>query len=425
MNQSEIILQLHGYNLSRAEEMLKSIQSNASGVMQQQKARKWEIFYHHLEHNKFYRSFVNGAEPGKWDDIPVMTKSAYQRSIATMITSGYKKSQLYIGNTSGSSGQPFVFAKDKFCHALAWALIIQRYKIYDIQLNSFQARFFGIPLTGKAGLSEKFKDKLLHRLRFPVFDLSEKALHEFLNVFSRKRFEYLYGYTNSIRHFCQYLLGHAICLKDVCRTLKCVIVTAEMCNEFDRRIISQATGVPCVVEYGASETGILGFEYKDGLCHASDELMFFEVDERGSLLITSLFNYAFPLIRYKIGDQAVIDKDKLPDGTTIDKILGRSDDLIRLNNGKVIAGISIYYCSKHILEKMGGIKEMYVTQTDFSHFNVFYVCDRHLENEEKKLIKKSFDIYLQPGLKIDFIRTDVIRRKANGKLQIFHSELNN
>src|SRR5690349_11489345 len=126
INQSEIILRLHGYNISRAEEMLKSIQSGPSGLLHQQKIRKWEIFYHHLEHNKFYRSYVNRAEPSNWQEIPVMTKAAYQHPINSMITSGYKRSELYIGNTSGSSGQPFVFAKDKFCHALAWALIKQR-----------------------------------------------------------------------------------------------------------------------------------------------------------------------------------------------------------------------------------------------------------------------------------------------------------
>ena len=423
-NQSEIILKLSGYNITRAEEVLRSIQSRPEGILQQQKFRKWEIFHHHIERNDFYRSFVGVRDGTNWEDIPVITKFAYQQPIANMITSGFKTGQLYIGNTSGSSGQPFVFAKDKFCHALAWALIKQRYNLYDISLNSLQARFFGVPLTGKGTYIEKFKDKLLNRVRFPVFDLSEQSLLDFLNLFRKLGFEYLYGYANSIRHFCQFILTLDCCLKEICPTLKCVIVTAEMCSEHDRRIISRASGVPCVIEYGASETGILGFEYTDGLCHASDELFYFEVDEKGALLVTSLFNYAFPIIRYKIGDQIVLNKSLLSDGVVIEKILGRSDDLILLPNGKVAAGISIYYCSKYILEKLGSIREMYVTQSAVSEFKLFYIGEKTLDREDRKLIKKSFDIYLQPGLTIEFVKTNYIRRKSNGKLQIFHSELN-
>jgi phenylacetate-CoA ligase len=423
MNQSELIFKLSGYNISKAEEVLKAIQSDPRAVSERHELMKWEIFNHHLNHNEFYRSFTKGKTIHSWNDIPLMTKRAYQRPLAGMISKGFKKKQLYISSTSGSSGQPLVFAKDKFCHALAWALIKDRYNIYDIKLNSLQARFFGIPLSGTPALIESWKDKLMNRVRFPVFDLSEASLLGFVKTLGRSPFEYVYGYTNSIRQFCHFLLSRQISLKSVCPTLKCVIVTSEMCNDYDKTIISTAAGVPCVIEYGASETGILGFEFKDGLCRASDELMYLEVDEKGSLLITSLYNKAFPIIRYKIGDQVVLRRDT-NSGVIIEKILGRSDDLIKLPNGKVTAGISIYYCSKYILEKMDGIQELYVTQTGMSDFKLFYIANTQLTGEQKMMIRKSFDTYLQPGLKIEFIKTESIRRNANGKLQIFHSELN-
>jgi formylmethanofuran dehydrogenase subunit A len=39
------------------------------------------------------------------------------------LSKGYKASNSYINKTSGSSGTPFIFAKDKYCHALTWASI--------------------------------------------------------------------------------------------------------------------------------------------------------------------------------------------------------------------------------------------------------------------------------------------------------------
>jgi phenylacetate-CoA ligase len=41
-----------------------------------------------------------------------------------------------------SSGDPFIFARDKYTHALFWASTAYRYGWYGIDLNtSYQARF--------------------------------------------------------------------------------------------------------------------------------------------------------------------------------------------------------------------------------------------------------------------------------------------
>jgi phenylacetate-CoA ligase len=62
------------------------------------------------------------------------------------LSKGYSASNSYINKTSGSSGTPFIFAKDKYCHALTWASNIDLV-CYGIDFNSsYQARFYGIPM---------------------------------------------------------------------------------------------------------------------------------------------------------------------------------------------------------------------------------------------------------------------------------------
>jgi len=417
----ERVLKLTGFDLVRASDVLNTIRSGVVDYAGWQDRKKWQIFNHHLANNPFYRTFIQNASIKKWEDVPVIRKTDFQRPLMQLISSGFTKKKLYVANTSGSTGQPFTYAKDKFCHALAWALIKQRYLQYGIHLNSLQARFYGIPLKGSSALKEQLKDKLMNRVRFPVFDLSSQRLHQFIDQFRRFSFEYIYGYTNSIRHFGQYLLDAGIILRSICPSLKCVIVTAEMCSSYDRKLIELATGVPCIIEYGSSETGIIGIEL-EGIMQASDELFYLETDENGSLLITSLFNYAFPLIRYRIGDQVELLRDGTHGKTIIQKIMGRSDDLIRLPNGKIAAGLTMYYISRNLLDQMSRIKEIYVTQTQLSSFKVFYVGE-NLSDKEELQIRKSFDAYLQPGLHLEIVKADTIRRRSNGKLQMFHSEL--
>jgi phenylacetate-CoA ligase len=156
--------------------------------------------------------------------------------------------------------------------------------------------------------------------------------------------------------------------------------------------------------------------------YGADKLLFLETDASGELLVTSLYNSAFPFIRYRLGDKVELTKEAGTGRTIIRNILGRSDDLIRLPDGGAAAGLTVYYLSRNLMTKMSAVKEVYVTQTELTSFRLFYVGDQ-LTSREQLVIRDCFDQYLQPGLNLEIVKTDYIRRRANGKLQMFHSEL--
>ena len=149
-------------------------------------------FRFHSENNLFYQSFLKSKHSGKiecWSDIPVITKKDFQINIDEIITEGLKKSELHVHNTSGSTGTPFYFAKDKFCHAMNWSEIDYHLLKHGINIGSSkQARFYGIPLSGIKYYKERLKDFLANRVRFPVFDLSDAKLTLVLTKFRTKKF---------------------------------------------------------------------------------------------------------------------------------------------------------------------------------------------------------------------------------------------
>lgn len=417
-----LILKLQGYNLKHAANELAEIQSMPKAEFAKWHQKKaWEIVKYHHQNNPFYRTLIGDSLPTSWLELPILNKKDYQHPLPELITNGYDLKDLYRSNTSGSSGHPFFFVKDKPAHALTWALVRSRYKSCGIGPGDLEARFYGIPLSGKAAKVEQLKDKLMNRVRFPVFDLSDEAYEVFLQRFKKHRFKYVYGYTNAIRHFSGYLLNKGIVLKDICPSLNVVLVTSEMCTPADKEVIEKACGVPVVIEYGASEVGIMGIDDKQGKMRLSEELLYLETNEKGELLITSLFNKAFPFIRYNIGDVVTIEEDDK--GKYISSIGGRSDDTVLLPGGKQAAGLTLYYCSRDIMERSGVIKEMYITQTSLQDFKLFYIAEQDLTGEDKQVVQQAFDKYLQPGLQLEFIRTDKIRRKKNGKFQLFNSEI--
>ena len=124
--------------------------------------------------------------------------------IYLIISGGYDLKEVYVSNTSGSSGHPFFFAKNKYAHAMTWAMIKDRFSYHGINLNSSQARFLAFPLKILTGLKKKLKIGWVTELVFQFFDLSDNICNSFLKKFKRKKFKYLYGYVNSLVIFAKF-----------------------------------------------------------------------------------------------------------------------------------------------------------------------------------------------------------------------------
>ena len=432
----ERIIALKGYNVSMASDEIRKIQSmNIERFKKWQDKMRWNIVRYHYNHNEFYKAKLNNSLPSDWSDLPIMHKADYQQDISKLISRGFNTSNLYIANTSGSSGHPFFFAKNKFCHSMTWALIKSRYSIYDISMDSKEARFFGISLKSSSWINEKLKDYIMNRVRFPVFDMSNEKIDKFLSSFEKKKFHYIYGYVNALVLFSRRLIESQKTLKEICPSLKCCITTSEMLTPFDRDILEKAFGVPIINEYGVSEAGdIVAFEDPDGNWLINRETAYIEiVDEdgkkvpdgqKGSIIITDLYNKAMPFIRYNVGDIGLIKKHKSINGyKVLDKLIGRTNDNIILPSGKVSPGLTFYYISRSILESSGILKEFIIRQVSADTFIFDVVSNEDINKNDIKSIKSEMDRYLEPGLKLKINRVKKIKRPKSGKLKHFFSEL--
>jgi phenylacetate-CoA ligase len=399
-----------------------------------QRNTAWDIIKHHYRNNDFYRQKVGAHLPQQWEDLPIITKKDLQKPLKEIVTKGTDLSKSYVGSTSGSSGTPFFFAKDKFTHAMTWAVIHDRYRLYGLTSHDRQARFYGIPKEFTGYWKERAKDLAMNRLRFPVFDLSDAAMIRFLELFRSQRFGYLYGYTNALVLFARFLIRNGVVLKNECPSLKICISTSEVCTPEDDLLLEKAFGIRHIREYGASETCLMAFDSPDGQWRMTEETIYNEVvsedghpvpaGQTGNVLCTSLFNTALPMIRYQIGDMAVLgERSQNSIYRSIQKLMGRTNDTAVLPSGKVAAGLTFYYISRSILESSGVLKEFIIRQTETDHFVFDIVADRDLSISEKEEIEAKIATYLEPGLRLTINRVEQIDRPASGKLKHFYSEL--
>ncbi|MBN1454870.1 MAG: phenylacetate--CoA ligase [Methanomicrobia archaeon] len=134
--------------------------------------------------------------------------------------------------------------------------------------------------------------------------------------------------------------------------LKVGVFGAEPWSDETRKRIEETTGIKAYDIYGTSEmSGPLFTEchLQNGIHIWADLFLIEAVDpdtgeqvedgDRGELVVTSLDKWAFPLIRFRLGDLTIIDNEPCECGRThprIMRILGRTDDMI------VVRGINVF-----------------------------------------------------------------------------------
>jgi len=426
-------LKVNGFEIDKARKTLANIQQKSDKEFKAyQQSQKKIILSYHLENNPFYRSFGKSIDIENWETVPVMTKRHLQQPIEQRLSKGYDTKNVYLNKTSGSSGDPFIFAKDKWCHAMTWAQIMDRFSWHGIDFNSSkQARFYGIPLDKKGYYKERIKDAFSNRVRFSVFDMSDISFKKAVSKFKNTAFEFINGYTSPIVQFAKYLDRENLKLKSICPSLRVCIVTSEMLFDSDRELMQRVFGVPVINEYGASELDLIAFENPNGSWRINNETIYVEIlDEvgkkvtngsEGRVVITSLFNKAHPFIRYDIGDIGVLSEEVSERQPVLKSLTGRTNDIVKLPSGKTAAGLTFYYITKSVIENDGNVSEFIIEQVTLSGFNIKYVSSTELTFEKKDAIMTEIERYLEPGLRINFERTDELKRTKAGKLKQFIS----
>jgi phenylacetate-CoA ligase len=426
-------LKINGFDIDKAKTALSKIRAqNDSDFEAYIALQKKEIVSYHLKHNSFYKSFGKTIAIDNWNSIPILTKRHLQQPIEQRLSKGFTPKNVYLNKTSGSSGHPFIFAKDKWCHAMTWAEIMNRFSWYGIDFNSSkQARFYGIPLDKKGYYKERFKDWLSHRFRFSVFDLSDGAFEKAVSKFKTSDFDFINGYTSSIVQFAKYLKQQNIVLSTICPSLKVCIVTSEMLFENDKSLMETQFGVPVVNEYGASELDLIAFQNTKDEWQVNSETLYVEVldendtilpyGQEGRIVITSFYNKAHPFIRYDIGDVGSLSIDSTIRKPILKQLTGRTNDIAILPSGKKAAGLTFYYITKTVIENDGNVSEFVIEQDALDHFIIRYVSKDQLSDKQKLLVSKEMKRYLEPEIMITFERVQQLNRTKFGKLKQFTS----
>ena len=194
-------------------------------------------------------------------------------------------------------------------------------------------------------------DKLILKLyrikQLNSFSMTDRLIAEFLDEINKFRPKYVYGYASSLHLIAQ----HINRVKKLTFIPVAVRSSAEALYDFQRQEIERAFQAPVYNLYGSREVNYVAAE-----CPAHEGLHLFAssriveiVDDdgqpvpdgtAGNVAVTDLTNYAFPFIRYLIGDVAIKKATPCSCGKgypLLESIQGRSNDML-IVNGKYLHG---------------------------------------------------------------------------------------
>lgn len=157
-----------------------------------------------------------------------------------------------------------------------------------------------------------------------------------------------------------------------------IVFGGDAMPEVDKQLIEQEFGVPVLSTYQAVEALRIGFqcEHRRGFHLSMDDVAIRVVDDhgndvepggRGHLLISNLTNRATVLLNYRLGDIVTLGESSCSCGRslpTIERIDGRSDDLITLAGGDPLHALAVL----EKLQGVAGVVQVQVVQETLGRF---------------------------------------------------------
>lgn len=428
---------------------LEKLEQNQWWSAEQHQATQFNMLRPLLEHAArtvpFYRDRFKAAgirsdmplNIKSWGKIPLLTRRDIQEAgeLLFSMKPPPDHGQITQASTSGSTGQP-VHVKSTALNTLLWRIFTVREHLWhkrDFSLKLASIRQFGdgfaAPPEGKIDEGWGPATNALIKTG-PCAMLSILAtVKEQAEWLMGQKPDYLLSYPSNLLALIRYFEDNGLALPN----LKQVLTISETVSPALRTASLKIWGAPVVDTYSSREMGYIASQCPDHEhFHVHAENVLVEIldpdnipcrpGKIGKLVITSLYNYAMPLIRYQIGDYAEVG-EPCPCGRglpVLNRILGRERNMLHLPNGEVRWPIIGGPIPRHINLPP---RQYQVVQKSRDVLEVRVASARPFTEEETSSLTVAFNKAFGHDFEIRWVYVDEFPQNSSGKFEEFISEI--
>jgi len=417
----------------------QSLHLSPEQLQQQQWQALQRLLQHCLIHIPFYRQHwkqvgVSSAEDirslADFAKLPPLSKALVRQHYAQLVTQIAGKANIR-KSTGGSTGEPFHFELDWESNERRQAVMWRGYGWLGAGLGRKTLQLWGADI-GQPNWQRRLKDQLYHsfynRRMLSSFEMRPDNLPDYLTRVNRFKPEVIVGYTNPLYHLARFINQAQVQV----HSPTSIITGAEPLEDFQREAIQQAFQAPVYNSYGCREFMLIAAECEQqhGLHINSDHLLVESVDQQGQplidqpgeLLITDLFNYGMPLVRYQNGDRGVLSQRCCSCGNPLpmlESVSGRKLDLLQTRSGKQLPGELF----PHLFKEYREIYKFQVKQQSLDELEIALQLHTTLSAVQMQSIRQEIERYTQGELALNFHLVDQIPLTSSGKHRVTVCEL--
>ena len=394
-----------------------------------QRERLERILAYAATHSPYYRRLFqqHGFEPVNFQltafrALPLLTKSIIRASTDEILSTEFKREELGMHKTGGSTGVALTtyFDRDwietRTADAMRsdqWAGCYHGMKVASLWGNP------PIPRSLKGRLRALLRDRFIY---LDTIDLNEQSLSAFIGRWQREHPEILFGHSHSLFMLARYVLDRGI------RNLRPrgIISTSMMLLANERQVIEEAFSCKVNDRYGSEEVALIACECEQhqGM-HLNIEHLFIEflrpdgtdvqAGEEGAIVITDLLNRGMPFIRYRIEDVGVPSELTCACGRGLplmERVTGRVADYLKRRDGSLVAGVSLV---ERTLTAIPGIEQLPVVQPAFEEIVLNVVRAPDFTPATEQALLTEFRTVFGPGIDIRPQYVERIPQERSGK----------
>ncbi|WP_458071080.1 phenylacetate--CoA ligase family protein [Rhodanobacter sp. BL-MT-08] len=362
--------------------------------------------------------------------LPVLTKADIRQHAAALKAGSLRDGMLYKA-TGGSTGEPMRFGYTRESNDRRTAVMWRGYEWAGSRMGRRTLFLWG-GAVGQPGRVRQFKDRLYNaafaRHVLNSFQMTEANMADYADAIDAYRPEVIVAYVGPLVRLAQWLIATG---RKIFRP-QSIIGAAEALHEFQRQILEQAFGCPAYNTYGCREFMLIASECerREGMHVNADHLVVelrkpagaHVAQNAGDVVITDLFNYGMPFVRYVNGDMATASSAACGCGRglpLLERIDGRTLDAIRTPDGHVLPGEFF----PHMLKDVPGLIRFQVVQRQLDRLDLAIVRGAGFNDASMAYIRSEVAKVLGTSIELSCRFVDDIALTPSGKLRVTVSEL--
>lgn len=374
------------------------------------------------KNTEFYKKYENDL----FEKFPVISKIDITKDYEKFYSKEFVGKKLHKMSTSGSTGIPFVVVQNEEKRNRVLAEILFFNKICDYKFGEKQVFYRIWNEKNQKNIMQKFLQNIVTR---DISHLNEETLEMIYKELKNKKIKNILSYASTLDILSKYITELN---KNEKFKVKSIISSSEILQDETRARLKKIFKCNVVSRYSNQENGIIAQEciefsemhlneadyYIEFLKLNSDEQA--EEGEVSRVVITDLYNYAMPIIRYDTGVLAIYKNcsECKINKKVITSIYGRKVDIIYNTKGETL--------SPHIITNnmwgIKGVKQFKFIQEDKTSYKFILNINNSIENYNEIICK--FKEILGKEAKIDIEYVDEIPVLSSGKRKYIENRMN-